>query len=693
MITTSNQHPSSTYTRIKKKYFEINRRGYLEIFSSTKAEYYGNSGDFVGKVVKDGSTSNSSTKDAIGGHVIEGVQVVASLENRPIIEDGAVKMKYPATSEESQQQQENFGWKWISPKWVHEGADSWWYGGSSSCKKPANVISDSKWSKTQELLSTTRRRIHYRYAIKKNVSDAELEWLKKNHYEIVKSPEAQFHNDMTKLKSQLHEEYENVQAKTEKPNILLLGGSGAGKSSLINAVFGKSLAEIGNGLPVTQTYKKFEDPDIEVVIYDSKGIEHGSIEEGFLEDTKRFFMTLRQNNDMINHIHVVWYVIDLTQARFQPFEAQFCREHLKDIPIIFVFNKADAVAKQTLDTMISVVKDQLPNCHGFFPTVAQCKNFDRKDCPMCGSLRIRKRVKEGTCTILCKDCQEKSEMHQTEGIQELSRATLSVLPNFVQEVFVNAQKSNMIFQQESAKAIIKSYAINASLSKQLKNSLRRMACELVQRVYKLPLLTHLAEDTVEKRYKSYFLDAGLLRRLEVKWTDLWNGQSAPALVIASGLEICRNCIEFKKEIARRSLQEDNADEELISYEVLAQIHFSVDKKMIRRIVHELQEINVSTEEEAVERYMNQITVDANPDSFYPSLRKKKVVEEEKVDIVLHAYQKRKPKQVMASAGEPEKAAVAPVPQEGAKKQITPQNGTVTVPEESETKNPVTEATA
>jgi predicted GTPase len=67
------------------------------------------------------------------------------------------------------------------------------------------------------------------------------------------------------MKDKVKKEIEEVSKTTQKPNILLLGGSGAGKSSLVNAVFGKTLAEIGEGKPITQTYSKFSGENSPVV--------------------------------------------------------------------------------------------------------------------------------------------------------------------------------------------------------------------------------------------------------------------------------------------------------------------------------------------------------------------------------------------------------------------------------------------
>lgn len=78
------------------------------------------------------------------------------------------------------------------------------------------------------------------------------------------------HTEAENYGSGLKKKLLNVSMNTQKPNILLLGASGAGKSSLVNAVFGKTLAQIGEGRPITQTYTKYTSQSSPVVIYDSK---------------------------------------------------------------------------------------------------------------------------------------------------------------------------------------------------------------------------------------------------------------------------------------------------------------------------------------------------------------------------------------------------------------------------------------
>ena len=59
-------------------------------------------------------------------------------------------------------------------------------------------------------------------------------------------------------------------------NILLIGKTGVGKSTLINEIFRENLAETGIGAPVTRHLEKISKEGVPVNLYDTKGLELSS---------------------------------------------------------------------------------------------------------------------------------------------------------------------------------------------------------------------------------------------------------------------------------------------------------------------------------------------------------------------------------------------------------------------------------
>ena len=66
---------------------------------------------------------------------------------------------------------------------------------------------------------------------------------------------------------------EKEKSEMQKPNLLVVGGTGVGKSSLINLVFGKEVARVGNGKPITKGIDRYEVNDFPLVLYDAEGYE------------------------------------------------------------------------------------------------------------------------------------------------------------------------------------------------------------------------------------------------------------------------------------------------------------------------------------------------------------------------------------------------------------------------------------
>ena len=82
-------------------------------------------------------------------------------------------------------------------------------------------------------------------------------------------PELLTKDVVEKIVSTVREEFE----KMPKLNIMVLGKTGVGKSTLINSIFGDTLVRTGIGKPVTADVFKVEKKDFPLALYDTPGLE------------------------------------------------------------------------------------------------------------------------------------------------------------------------------------------------------------------------------------------------------------------------------------------------------------------------------------------------------------------------------------------------------------------------------------
>lgn len=160
------------------------------------------------------------------------------------------------------------------------------------------------------------------------------------------------------VKNQIDREYQEYLNSIKKTNILVLGQTGVGKSSLLNLVFGEELAKVSNVKPETRSFHTFSSDKLPINIIDSEGYE--------LENSSEFKTNLKEFVDskftyVSEQIHLAWYCINVTSARVLPFDIEnikFLIDVLR-IPTAVVFTQCDQDDEEggTAAALAQVIQD------------------------------------------------------------------------------------------------------------------------------------------------------------------------------------------------------------------------------------------------------------------------------------------------------------------------------------------------
>lgn len=140
--------------------------------------------------------------------------------------------------------------------------------------------------------------------------------------------------------------FSNIKKKQIHLNIIIMGKSGHGKSTLINAVFRDNLVREGIGKPVTQNIDEISKKDIPLTIFDTPGFELNTSQQNKLKsDVQNLILQRFQKNDQNQAIHCIWYCISTELGRLEKYEIDYISSFKEfaskfQIPVIVILTKS-----------------------------------------------------------------------------------------------------------------------------------------------------------------------------------------------------------------------------------------------------------------------------------------------------------------------------------------------------------------
>lgn len=168
-----------------------------------------------------------------------------------------------------------------------------------------------------------------------------------------------------------------------KLNIIVVGKSGVGKSTLINSLFRGNFAKTGLGRPVTDEIRKIEKKDYPMAIYDTPGFELSKGQQNKVKDEIIELINKGcASKDVNDVIHCIWYCINVGGNRtFDETEIAWLKEltesnKITQVPIIVVLTQS--CPKSKAQEMKTLVEKENLDIVKVVPVLAQDMDFDEE---------------------------------------------------------------------------------------------------------------------------------------------------------------------------------------------------------------------------------------------------------------------------------------------------------------------------
>ncbi|KIK56311.1 hypothetical protein GYMLUDRAFT_823231 [Collybiopsis luxurians FD-317 M1] len=167
------------------------------------------------------------------------------------------------------------------------------------------------------------------------------------------------------IEQELASSTEEIFATCPKFRILVLGKSGAGKSSLINATFNVDLAHVSHEQSGVSNIDEeiTSEQNSRFILHDSQGFAAGETQN--FETVERFIKDRAQRPELKDRLHAIWFCMEIPTengALFETADQNFLKLDLENVPVIVVFTKYDLlISKLEKEAMDDVDDEELEN--------------------------------------------------------------------------------------------------------------------------------------------------------------------------------------------------------------------------------------------------------------------------------------------------------------------------------------------
>ncbi|KAF9072037.1 hypothetical protein BDP27DRAFT_1418401 [Rhodocollybia butyracea] len=182
---------------------------------------------------------------------------------------------------------------------------------------------------------------------------------------------------------------EEILKSCNRFRILVLGKSGAGKSSLINATFGVNAANVSHEVSgVSNIHREITyEENSKFILHDSQGFVAGETQN--YETVRKFITDRGRQRELKDRLHAIWFCMEVPTengALFKKADETFLALDIKNVPVVVVFTKYDLLVRKfekeaddnigdkELDAIVNLKADEFYNKTCVLPLKAITRN-------------------------------------------------------------------------------------------------------------------------------------------------------------------------------------------------------------------------------------------------------------------------------------------------------------------------------
>lgn len=155
-------------------------------------------------------------------------------------------------------------------------------------------------------------------------------------------------------------------------NVLVIGNTGVGKSTLISSLF---QVPISNSVTPDISDNPYTKRGAAIAVYDTPGLETDKKQREKVKQDIANFIRQKNQKEPKDQIHAVWYCVDSHVVRESQIEQQWVASLAKELPVIAVITRASGVEKDWLHPYL----ESIPSIRNVVPIMAKIETTPHYD--------------------------------------------------------------------------------------------------------------------------------------------------------------------------------------------------------------------------------------------------------------------------------------------------------------------------